>query len=304
MIEAGAVIPCDLYLRRHDGQPVFYRARDLAFDEERRNRLAESGTDAVWIPFDQAEAWRRYLERGLRERLANTDLPLEQRAAMLVESSRDIMRDVLADPSHASARPRVEELSHAICELVRTPEAVQATVQLLSHDYYTYTHCVHVSIYSVALGRAAGIDDEPLLLSIGRGALMHDCGKCHLPAAVINKNGPLDDAEWELMRQHPEAGAQLLEQSGWRDPLPIEIALSHHERIDGSGYPHGLTGAAVRTPARIAAICDAYDAMTTERAYQRALTGFEALKVLVTKGRDKYDIPLVQQLIAVLGAGG
>ena len=121
-----------------------------------------------------------------------------------------------------------------------------------------------------------------------------------LPASLINKPARLDAAEWELMRGHPEQGVALLRETHWTDPTVIEITHAHHERLDGSGYPRGLSGAAVPLGARIVAICDAYDAMTTDRAYQAALRGIDAFKIIKVNERGKYDDRLVDRFVRAM----
>jgi putative nucleotidyltransferase with HDIG domain len=190
------------------------------------------------------------------------------------------------------------------------PSALGHAVRLMSHDYYTYTHCLQVSMYAIALAQVCGERDTERLAALGRGCLMHDIGKCDLPRDVLNKPGPLNGAEWELIRSHPKRGVSLLQKHGWNDAEVFELVACHHERLDGSGYPFGLSAREISFPVRVASICDAFDAMTTDRSYERAKRGVEALTIIRSHGRDSYDQRIVDYFIRSLlqpaeaGAGG
>lgn len=301
MLETGRIVPCEIWLR-HEGatEPVLYRAGNLPFDAAHRRKLQEFGVETVFVPFKDAARWTGYLEGRLRERVADRAVPAEHRAEILITSSRSIMKDVYADPLAPATMERITTVADAICDFMREPSALAATVRVMEHDYYTYTHCLHVAVYGVSLARAAGIDAPDVLAGIGRGALMHDCGKCKLAPALINKPGRFNAEEWEQMKLHPDYGVDVLHETGWRDPLVEEVVACHHERLDGSGYPRAVAGRQVPISARIAAICDAFDAMTTDRAYQRARQGIQALRVLRVEDRDKYDQTLSELFIRML----
>ena len=147
-----------------------------------------------------------------------------------------------------------------------------------SKDRYTQGHCERVADVSCRLAAAMGFA-EPDLLWFRIGALVHDVGKLIVPSEVLNKPGRLTKEEWELMKQHPVAGVDLLSEVEFPwDVLPI--VRSHHECWDGSGYPDGLVGEEIPLVARIVCLADVYDALTTERSYKRALPHSEALEVM------------------------
>jgi HD-GYP domain-containing protein (c-di-GMP phosphodiesterase class II) len=296
----GSVVPCELWLRHGRGEPVLYRARHLDFTMDHRARLSASGVETLYVPFSDSGAWTAYIEQRLHERIADPGIPVAQRVEVLLEASRPILREILADPRKPGAAKRVGTVADAVCELMRGPETVAAAVRLMEHDYYTYTHSLHVAIFAVSLSRACGIDAPDVLASIGRGALMHDCGKVKLPAHIINKPGRLDRDEWEQMMTHPTHGRDILREAGWNDPIASDVCHCHHERLDGTGYPRGLVGQAIPEAARIAAICDAYDAMTSDRSYKRAMHGARALSCLRRDECSRYDQEILEKFIPLL----
>ncbi len=146
--------------------------------------------------------------------------------------------------------------------------AILSVARLKTHDDYTYMHSLAVCALMISLARQLNMEEEQVKLA-GVGGLMHDLGKSLMPLEVLNKPGKLSDAEYDIMKKHPAAGAKLLETSG-AAPEVIDIALHHHEKINGLGYPNRLHGKEISLFSRMAAICDVYDAVTSERAYKQA----------------------------------
>lgn len=300
MLEPGEVLPCEIWIRHEGGQPVLYRSANLPFTAEHRQRLLDAGVEHVYVSFAEAEAWNRYLEQRLQDRISDPRTPLVERTRILIDTAAPLMREVLENPAAPGVRERVGHLADAIVHLIDGPEAFATAIQLMEHDYYTYTHCTHVSIYLVALARECGVDAPDVLASLGRAGLMHDCGKCRVPRELINKPGKFTPAEWEQMKRHPVEGARILEEAGWQDDVVREICLRHHERMDGTGYPDGLVGRELGRFTRMAAIVDAFDAMTTDRSYQKGMTGFEALRIIHGRGKDEYDQELVRVFLGLM----
>ncbi|MCD6415938.1 MAG: HD domain-containing protein, partial [Planctomycetes bacterium] len=155
------------------------------------------------------------------------------------------------------------------------------------NDETTAEHLRHTSSYSAAVGRKLGLDDETVQ-ALTYAAPMHDIGKIGIPTQILKKPGKLSPKEWEIMKQHPTIGARILSGSeiGFIQLAEI-IALNHHEKWDGSGYPRGLSGEQIPVAARIMAIVDVFDALTSKRAYRDALPAEEAFRI-IDKERGKY----------------
>ena len=167
-----------------------------------------------------------------------------------------------------------------------------------SKDAYTQGHCVRVADLGCAIARRLGWDDRRLFW-FRVGALLHDVGKIDVPAEILNKPGRLTSEEWALMRAHPEAGVELLRGIDFpEDVLPI--VLSHHEKWDGTGYPHGLAGESIPLSARILGLADVYDALVTDRSYRAGLQHAEAMKVMAQDAGSHFDPSLFQQFEAVV----
>lgn len=150
--------------------------------------------------------------------------------------------------------------------LNRHPAALLSVARLKSHDDYTYLHSVAVCALMISLAAQLELDAQQTKRA-GMAGLLHDVGKAAIPLAILNKPGKLTDEEFEVMKHHPVAGAEILRLSGAGEDLQ-DVALHHHEKINGGGYPHGLRANAISLLSRMAAICDVYDAVTSDRPYK------------------------------------
>jgi putative nucleotidyltransferase with HDIG domain len=168
-------------------------------------------------------------------------------------------------------------------------EAVGAVVTAAdARDHETSGHSFRVALYAVALAKAMGVHGEALK-AIEWGALLHDVGKMVVPDEILRKMGPLTDEEWHIMRQHPTWGFDMLAEVSFLQPAALEIIYSHHERWDGQGYPRGIAGEAVPLSARIFAVVDTYDAITSDRPYRRARPHQVAVGELVRVAGQQLD---------------
>lgn len=172
-------------------------------------------------------------------------------------------------------------------------------VQIEEKDHYTFGHCKRVMRYAQELSHEMKLDDERthnLLLA----ALYHDVGKCYLPLEILNKPGRVTDSEYEQIKRHPAHSAEFL--TGRFVPEVARIARAHHERLDGSGYPDGISGDAIPTEARILALADTFDAMTTDRPYKKGKTTQEAIDELSGLTRF-YDVQVLEAFKRLADAG-
>jgi len=165
-------------------------------------------------------------------------------------------------------------------------------------DPYTKDHSTCVSRYSEALARAINLPEEEIE-RIRLGALLHDVGKIGVPETVLKKEGPLSDDEWVIMKQHPTIGAEkvLMPNASLRDLIPI--VKYHHERIDGKGYPEGLSNGDIPLAAKIVAIADTYHALTSDRPYRKGMSIEKAISILEEGSGSQWDADLVRTFISI-----
>lgn len=197
-----------------------------------------------------------------------------------------------------NARHVVNEMVDSI---VRNPDAMQWLTNLRNRDEYTAIHSLNVCIFALTFGRFLGFNDEELN-EIGIGALMHDIGKMRVPLEILNKDGKLTPEELEIIQQHATFGYEILLENARQLPdSALEVAYSHHERKNGGGYPRKLSGEFIHLFARIVAIVDVYDAITSDRIYHHGMNTLDALKHMFESRLDQFDTELIEQFIKCIG---
>ncbi len=172
--------------------------------------------------------------------------------------------------------------------------------KIRDQDHYTAEHCLNVCILAIAFGRHLGMS-EPDLEKLGMCGLLHDVGKMRIPPEVLNKPGELTSKEWNQMRAHVVHGRNLLLATPGILHSAVDVAYSHHERIDGKGYPRKLPGSGISLFSRIVAIVDAYDAMTADRCYAPAIPCTQALKIIYKDRGTHFDEKLALSFIKSVG---
>src|SRR5207248_6237105 len=197
---------------------------------------------------------------------------------------------------HHQLEERVQEQAHRIEEL--SLERLQALVHFLEEkDPYTRGHSVRVANYALGIGRQLQLDREVIDM-IALGAELHDIGKIGVSEAVLHKAGRLSDAEYRHIMEHPVIGARILAPLLRDVPAALAIVRSHHERLDGRGFPDGLAGGQIPLEVRVVTIADSFDAMTSVRPYRPALSVQKALQEL-EEGKDKqFHAPAVEAFLA------
>ena len=195
------------------------------------------------------------------------------------------------------AKAIVTELVDSITEDADT--ALWLT-QLKNAHEYTAQHCINVSVLSIAFGAHLGYPKEQLRL-IGLGALLHDVGKMKTPKEILDKPGRLTPEEFEVMKRHPIDGYEIMKSTNQIPAQALQIIRFHHERISGRGYPDGLQGDQISTAVLVTAICDVYDAMTSDRVYHHGIPADQGLNAMYQMAPSDFGKELVQEFIKCVG---
>jgi HD-GYP domain-containing protein (c-di-GMP phosphodiesterase class II) len=185
--------------------------------------------------------------------------------------------------------------------ILRNPDALTSLARLKQFDEYTFFHSVNTSALALSVGRHLGYARTPLL-QLGTGMLLHDIGKTLIPIEILNKPGRYQVDEFEIMKQHVMRGAEVLSNTTGLSDLFLNPTLEHHERVDGTGYPHRRSKTDISQFGLIAAIVDIYDAVTSDRCYHKGKTPHDTLQMLYRLGSQGHvDGALVQQFVQVVG---
>ena len=185
--------------------------------------------------------------------------------------------------------------------ILRSPDALTSLARLKQFDEYTFFHSVNTSALALSVGKHLGYARTPLL-QLGTGMLLHDIGKMQIPVELLNKPGRYEADEFEIMKQHVLRGADILSNTTGLTDMFLKPTLEHHERVDGTGYPHHRSKTGLSQFGLIAAIVDIYDAVTSDRCYHKGKTPHDTLQFLYQLGiQGHVDGALVQQFMQVVG---
>jgi len=193
-----------------------------------------------------------------------------------------------------------EAVSECVDSVYKNPDAMLLLTQLKNRDEYTSEHAMNVCIFSIVLGRYIGMPVHELR-NLGLSGLMHDIGKMRVPLEILNKPGRLTDEEMAVMKAHTLHGRDILMSSRGIYAGAIDVAHGHHENLDGTGYPRGLTDIQISPFTRIVAVADTYDAITSDRVYQLGRTHMDAIGILNKEGGKRLDGELAMRFIECLG---
>lgn len=226
------------------------------------------------------------------------------RARKILGQARPAMKSMFADARLGKAvdaehcLPLVNEITQSV---TRNPGAIVSLARLKTSDDYTYMHSVAVCALMVALARQLGLGEDETR-EVGLAGLVHDLGKAMMPLDVLNKPGKLTDAEYAIMKGHPEAGHRMLVEGKGVGPIPLDVCLHHHEKINGTGYPHRLKGEEISLYAKMGAVTDVYDAITSNRPYKAGWDPAESVQKMAQWTKEgHFDERVFQAFVKSLG---
>lgn len=298
----------------------FWRNRFLLDDPQDLARIRASAVREVWIDVAQGSDVEPQVPVVAQADIesdvptvevtptAQRDVPPKtqaeelKRAARLLQSARNAIADMFQDARMGRAidahvaRAVVDDIADSV---TRNGGALINLARLKTADDYTYLHSVAVCALMVALARQLGMPDDQTRAA-GFAGLLHDIGKADIPLEVLNKPGKLTEEEFAIVREHPRKGWERLRATGVSDKHALDVCLHHHERMDGKGYPDGLAGEQITLMARMGAVCDVYDAITSNRPYKAGWDPAESLKRMAS-WHGHFDNRVFQAFVRSLG---
>ena len=197
----------------------------------------------------------------------------------------------------AEAVALVDEIIQSVS---RNSGALLSLSRLKNRDDHTYLHAVAVSALMIALGRQMGLEDD-VLKSLGMAGLLHDVGKVMIPDNILNKPGKLSAEEFETVKTHPRRGWEILKADPDMNEVVLDVCLHHHERMDGTGYPDKLPGESLSLHARMAALCDVYDALTSDCSYRTAFAPADAVRKMAELQDGHFDKTVFHAFVKTVG---
>lgn len=299
----------------------FWKTKFLLTDEKDLQAILSSGIKELWIDVTQGADLGKAVPGKTEEEVAQeTDavlleaenaqgkekVSLEdeiQTAAKLCAKAKEAVIEMFSDVRMGKAiqveqaKALVEEISNSV---LRQPHALISLARLKTADEYTYMHSVAVCALMIALARQLNLDEE-MVREAGFAGLLHDIGKVGIPMKVLNKPGKLTDSEFAIVKSHPEVGAKILIESYQVSPMVLDVCLHHHEKMDGTGYPHGLKGETISLYAKMGAVCDVYDAITSNRPYKKGWAPADSIRKMAEWSKGHFDEAVFQAFVKTVG---
>lgn len=242
-----------------------------------------------------------YIDDGLLEGHDVADVIRDETRHQAVQRVRNLVAAVETPNPTSHVLLRTQQASRAVhdivSDLLSQRNLMVNLVDIRLEDDYLFSHSVNVCILSLITGLTAGLKRDQLV-NLGVGAILHDVGKGAIPHHILYKNGSLTADEFETVKTHTTKGYEILQNI----PDGREVALEHHERYDGNGYPDGKQGRQIHQHAQIASICDVYDAVTSERIYREAHPPHEAVELVSASGNRAFSLDLVQKFLRNIAA--
>ena len=298
----------------------FWKSAFLIDHEEDLRRILDSGIKDAWIDTDKGldtadgcakEVVEQQIDRLLDIAEASPAIAVRptglaeelSRAAGIVAESRKAVVSMFQEARMGNAiradavRPLVEEIG---VSLARNREALIGLARLKTSDDYTYMHSVAVCALMISLARQMGLDEESVS-EAGLAGLLHDIGKMAVPAEILNKPGKLTDAEFAIVKTHTVEGEKILSMGAGISDIARDVCLHHHEKVNGGGYPHQLMSAQISRFAKMGAVCDVYDAVTSERPYNKGWEPAEAIRKMAEWSAWHFDETVFQAFVKAVG---
>ena len=299
----------------------FWRSRFLLTQHNDLKTLLASGIQEVWIDtgkgldVEQGATARtdEEVDQETEYLLREADKPLPTATTSMADEVRHAMqlcntaKQSVVDMFSTARMGRAIEVGQAL-NLVediansasRHPHALISLARLKNVDEYTYMHSVAVCGLMIALARQLNMSEEQVR-EAGLAGLLHDIGKIAIANQILNKPGKLTDTEFAVMKTHPERGLRILQKSDSVSPAALDVCLHHHEKIDGTGYPHGLRGDGISILARMGAVSDVYDAITSDRPYKKGWLPAEAIRKMAEWSKGHFDDTVFQAFVKTVG---
>ncbi len=302
MLVPGSIGKFHLDLRQKDDFVLYTRA-DERFTDSHRCALKNSGVDALYIQSEDELNYQDYMESQLGSVLIDEDTPLNKRAEVFHNASVSIVEQAFKNrlPESLARKKTLQEVISFVRESIyflTQENAFKAIAQLISHDYRTFSHSVHVFLYSSTILKSYDLDKDTMVQA-GVGAILHDLGKTFIADDLLQKPGALTLDERRIINTHPLKGISLCAQ------LPLSqtaynCILFHHEKMDGSGYPCALTSDEIPMEVRAVTLADIYDAMTTNRPYSAAMNPFQVLRIMRDEMFNEIDMGIYKRFVEIL----
>ena len=284
----------DLYMQRENAEPQLYRASSVPLEQRDLANLKSRGITHLFIKAADRDAYQAYLRETVNEWLKDNSLSVELRVSRINELFNESVSRAFKNENPEDAVKLSNEFGQLTSSLLNDSEVVaQDMMQVLQHDYTTFTHSSNVSYYAVMLAKELGYGAQDLS-EIATGGLLHDVGKIEIDDRILTKPGKLDEAEFRQIRRHPTEGFRKLCKQSNVTHGQLMMTYQHHERLDGRGYPVGITRDEIHPWAKICTVVDVFEALTSHRPYRQPISAETAFQIMSKDSGTAFETEILR----------
>lgn len=269
---------------------VLYKPADRQISRADLQRLERNQVDHLFINSGSIREVADFLEDSIGELLIDDEISGMVKGQLLSQVAMNYVIDVFEMPDKLSDLDRCRNLVRQLMHYIATNENPLAALHnIINHDFYTFAHSVHVASLSLLVhAQVFGLTPDELE-DVGIGGILHDVGMIFVPNAILEKTDILTSFEYNLIKKHAERGYECLRELGGFSEITLAAVRYHHERNNGEGYPFQLAGDEIPRTAQVTAICDVFSALTSNRAYKKAMLKEEALELMASVGKEVFS---------------
>jgi HD-GYP domain-containing protein (c-di-GMP phosphodiesterase class II) len=251
---------------------VLYKSHGRDFSAKDSERLKANDVEFLYVSPGEMEVITEYMENNAERLLQSESLTNLAKGKMMYQTSVNFVGDIFSNPEKVVDFERSKRLMKNLLQYISSDSAALTSLEtVMSHNYPTFVHSLQVTTLTLLMHSEGFLVSRDELLDVGIGALLHDFGKIFIPREILNKNSKLTEHEIAIMKRHPEDGYLYLKEKTELSEVSLSIVRYHHERINGNGYPFGLSDRDIPRSSQIAGVCDVYCTLAVDRSGRKAL---------------------------------
>lgn len=286
----SSAVGLDLFqIEEGSGRLVLFRGADYPLDPQDLKRLHQRGINRLYIAKEAQSRYQKYLRQLASIPPEDTRVPLYARLGAMDEVVRDVLTQSLSTKDDQHAVSSATHLGKVVAKTVTSSVfATSDLMRVLHHDYTTFTHSANVAFYATILANKMGYSREDIE-QIAAAGFLHDIGKLEIAETILCKPGRLDEAEFREIKKHPLVGFRRLALRPELSFAQLMLVYQHHERLDGKGYPVGVTAEEIHPWAKLCTVVDVYEALTSQRPYRKPMPKQKALELILRDSGTAFD---------------
>lgn len=279
-LQKGESYPYNIYRQTDEKIFSILLKKNEVFSISPQCFIIDENISNLYIKSIDKPKYQTYIQKHISNILENQMVPLDAKASLIKEIAAATMYDLFQSDVNSENLLKINTLVNNSIKLILTDKnAMYSMLKVTSYDYYTYTHCIDVATYALGFGCYLQLELDDLN-TLGKAAMLHDLGKKNIPYEIITKNDKLTTQEYELIKEHPLHSVELLKQTGETNQKLLTLIAQHHEKCDGTGYPHQLQEKEIEDLAKIISVCDVFNALTTQRTYKNRMSSYDAFTIM------------------------